>query len=83
MSLCGFLCVPINRHFGHGVACKCGHSVFGSLVRDVVQNEVVGTALGASVHTWEMRMTVLGGCRVSETHPTLMGLHRCMGWGLG
>lgn len=54
MSLCGFLCVPINRHFGHGVACKCGHSVFGSLVRDVVQNEVVGTALGASVHTWEM-----------------------------
>lgn len=69
MSLCGFLYVPINRHFGHGVACQCGHSVFGSLVRDG-QNEVLGTALGAGVHTWELEDDSSGRVQLRDTsHP--------------
>lgn len=70
MSLCGFLYVPINRHFGHAVTGQRGHSVFGSLARDVVHNEVVGTALGEGVHTWELEYDSSGRVQLRDTsHP--------------
>lgn len=70
MSLCGLLYIPINRHFGHAVTGQCGHSVLGSLARDVVHNEVVGTALGEGVHTWELEYDSSGRVQLRDTsHP--------------
>lgn len=66
-SLCGLLYVPVNTLLGRVVTCQCGHSVFGSLVKGVVDNEVVGTASAEGIHTWELEDDSSGRVQLRDT----------------